>query len=386
MSASDIRTMLETLQDRGLYLVVASTDPLSLETKRLFEERGYPEFDLCLDRSKVGVSKGSQRWLEYASGELGVELWECFYVGDDDLDWRTAINGPVMYLNANWSKRPTAKMTCITVDRPLDVTEFAEHFLLSPSRFAFVHEDDRRGVHVRVLYPQSDLAQDILASTRPASGFSMIDILHHKKDVQVGKMKAQDLLMLHVVSSLQLRGEIERAALWTVYPGSDPGRPLKPVEEYLDRLSRTCHGYFLPDLLVRGIPGRDTSLARSLGKAVSMDDQLHTVHVNPNYSKRIRGKQVIVFDDFTTRGTSLELARNLLLAAGASQVVGLAAGKYGFRYTSYSLRPDVVIDPFSLETRSWEDVFTSQTSQLGRDDEAMKRVQASFLRQAVERG
>jgi predicted amidophosphoribosyltransferase len=52
-------------------------------------------------------------------------------------------------------------------------------------------------------------------------------------------------------------------------------------------------------------------------------DQTNTVRVNParrNIQSR-DDRNVVVFDDFTTTGISLEWARNLLYAAGAGRVV-----------------------------------------------------------------
>ncbi|MCX4564555.1 hypothetical protein OHA02_51590 [Streptomyces phaeochromogenes] len=56
---------------------------------------------------------------------------------------------------------------------------------------------------------------------------------------------------------------------------------------------------------------------------------------------------MIVFDDFTTEGKSLEWARTLLSEAGAARVIALTIGKYPSRHTVYRLRPGVTIDPFT---------------------------------------
>lgn len=74
-------------------------------------------------------------------------------------------------------------------------------------------------------------------------------------------------------------------------------------------------------------------------------------------------KAVIVFDDFTTTGSSLEWARNLFVAAGARQVIALTIGKYSSRYATYDPNPGVSIDPFVLSTLGLSD-FTELTHQL----------------------
>jgi hypothetical protein len=50
--------------------------------------------------------------------------------------------------------------------------------------------------------------------------------------------------------------------------------------------------------------------------------------VSPEYKGKLGGKTVIVFDDFTTSGMSLDWARTLLLSAGAERVILVTFGKY----------------------------------------------------------
>ncbi|GGL16262.1 phosphoribosyltransferase [Mangrovihabitans endophyticus] len=82
-----------------------------------------------------------------------------------------------------------------------------------------------------------------------------------------------------------------------------------------------------------------------LQPSVSIENQIHTVHLGPSYRTRVKDKTVIVFDDFTTTGSSLEWAWNLFLAAGAREVIALTIGKYSTRYTTYDPKPGVSIDP-----------------------------------------
>jgi len=380
VTVGDLRGMLEALRAREMRLIVFSNDRLSPSTKQIYMDRGFPDIDLFLNAADVGKNKGSHLWVETAAKKLGIEPHAFFYVGDDDRDWHTAINTPIMYLQANWSKQSTAKMTCIEVATPRDVVSFVDQFLARPARFAFTLDDEATGLHLRSLFPQGP----VLVGSPPHPTFDLLDLLHRRIDVQVGNMSAQSLLMFHLVSSLNLLGEIERAALWTVYPSSDPASPLKPVEAFLGLQSKTAHGYFKEDLIVRGRRGRDTSRARYYGEPVSMDDQLHTVHLNPAYQRQIRNKQVIVFDDFTTSGRSLELARNLLLAAGASKVILLAAGKYREAHTQYLLKPNVTLNPFALETRGWMDVFETRRWPLTRDPRAILSVTEAFAAQKAQ--
>ena len=54
---------------------------------------------------------------------------------------------------------------------------------------------------------------------------------------------------------------------------------------------------------------------------------------NSDYGgKKLKGRVVCVFDDYSTMGNSFEAARSLLLVVGVKQVVMVALGKFGFNY------------------------------------------------------
>ncbi|MER5915716.1 hypothetical protein ABT124_36130 [Streptomyces sp. NPDC001982] len=69
---------------------------------------------------------------------------------------------------------------------------------------------------------------------------------------------------------------------------------------------------------------------------------------------------MIVFDDFTTEGTSVEWARTLLDEVGAAQVIALTIGKYPSRHIVYRLRSGVTIDPFTTNDVTLADFRTAR--------------------------
>jgi hypothetical protein len=122
------------------------------------------------------------------------------------------------------------------------------------------------------------------------------------------------------------------------------------MNEFLAAAAKFFHGWLKEDLLVRGRQAVDSSRARSRREHVGFTNQSNTVLVSPDYRGRLRGRTVVVFDDFTTSGMSLDWARTLLLEAGAERVVLMTFGKYGqnhpLRHSLYS--PVSAVDPFGL--------------------------------------
>ncbi len=155
--------------------------------------------------------------------------------------------------------------------------------------------------------------------------------------IKVGNQKAQTLLVLHALSSLSLEGIFPRNSVIGIYPSSKPDTVSEVIESFLKPISSAFHAYYKRDLLLRAIEAPNTSDVRAARKhhLISFLTQSNTVCLNPEYESLVRGKTIIIFDDFTTTGRSLEWARNLLYAAGATEVVLLTIGKYRYEHDVY---------------------------------------------------
>jgi len=114
---------------------------------------------------------------------------------------------------------------------------------------------------------------------------------------------------------------------------------------------------------------------------VSFTEQSNTVHVNSRHEAIIsRGdKTVLVFDDFTTSGMTLEWARNLLYSAGANRVVLLTVGKCPpWTCSLFTPVEEGIVTPF--EHKIYNDLFDFQRVSLSmnRDAAAPSLVRTSF--------
>ncbi len=156
--------------------------------------------------------------------------------------------------------------------------------------------------------------------------------------------------MFHAVANLYAVGLIRSGCYFAVYPRSTPGNRDEAMDEFLRAAACFFHGWFKYDLLVRGRQAVDSSRARSRREYVGFTNQSNTVIVSPEYQGKLGGRTVIVFDDFTTSGMSLDWARTLLLAAGAERVVLVTFGNYGqnhpVKHSLYS--PAMTVNPFGL--------------------------------------
>ena len=120
---------------------------------------------------------------------------------------------------------------------------------------------------------------------------------------------------------------------------------------------------------------------------VSFLDQANTVHINQARRKVLSrdNRNVVVFDDFTTTGMSLEWARNLLYSAGAGRVVIMTIGKYGRTPCGKSHRvhllcPGAAIRPYEPAEYDVESLFNDSFEAMQESKAAESIVRTSFER------
>jgi hypothetical protein len=194
----ELRNVLTRLKSWHLKIAVFSTHPMNID--RELQRRSLPSVDLFLTKADVGISKGSHEWVEEAARRLRIKRHQFLYVGDGEWDWRTAINAAILYLHAGWSAPLPPETKALIVPRPQRVLLFASHFLLQSPRWEFALDVPEKGVYVRSLLK----ASAVLAATAPRDEFRLQDVLTYERRVRVGNARAQDLLLLHALSSLLL--------------------------------------------------------------------------------------------------------------------------------------------------------------------------------------
>lgn len=138
-------------------------------------------------------------------------------------------------------------------------------------------------------------------------------------------------VQLHLLSSIYLTPSLRDADVWGYYPSSTPKDDDMELMALVARLVREplkrMYAQQGRPLLVRHRPAQ----ARHIRSVDRMNpcEQIESVHVNPDAERCIRGKNVVVLDDYLSYGVSFSVARSLLEAAGAKSVAGVAMGKFG---------------------------------------------------------
>lgn len=314
--------MIAALADAGLAIAVASNQ--SGAARKLVGAGITP--DLLLDQASVGSRKGSKDWVDTACAEFGVDRYELVWLGDGDLDMRSAVNTKVAYFNAGWSAPDYAYGINIVEPRRFAAV-VAECFAKPTDWFVTFDAVDAAG---------RPLAIRAMTDSRGGGSKTLEDQLRHflkdRLDFPLGPFMFGDAVALHLLGSIYGAGLTQETNTWTVYPGSRRDSGTNPsLAPFVANAARLFHSSYVDDLLLRHTDALDSGQTRAGGGQVGFGNQINTVHLNLAHRGRIQGRRIVVVDDFETDGNSLECARNLLLQAGAASVTCVSIGKYRMR-------------------------------------------------------
>lgn len=314
--------MITTLADAGVEIAVASNQP---GAARKLAAAGIAP-DLLLDQASVGSRKGTKAWVDTACAEFGIGRHELVWLGDGDLDMRSAVNTKVAYFNAGWSE-PDYPYGINVVEPRLFAAVVGECFAKPSDWFVALDAVDVAGRPVAIR---------AMTDSRGGGSKSLEDQLRHflkdRLDFPLGPFMFGDAVALHLLGSIYGTGLTQDTNTWTVYPGSKRASGTNPsLAPFVANAARLFHTSYVDDLLIRHTDALDSGQTRAAGGQVGFSNQIDTVHLNPAHRQRIRGKRIVVVDDFETDGNSLECARNLLLQAGAAGVICVSIGKYRMR-------------------------------------------------------
>ena len=334
-----VEDMVTRLQQRGVAVFVASNQPRLIGPE--IKLSCIPEENF-LYYENVGVKKGGGRFVDTVCSGMGIRYNEIVYLGDSDNDMREAVRHQVALFLAAWSA-PTYKYG-IPVREPSHFAQIIETFFLKERLWYYkVDGADQLGrpVMVRALLSATDCkqagVQDLLKQKIPGP--------------PVGRLSLGDFLSYHLLASvylegLHLRGTPGKPLIWCVYPAHLGGQTGVLVD-FSVLMSRLLREQYRQDLLVRHRPAIKSATARYRGQHPPIGNQFQTVVLNTSSRDKIVGRTVIVLDDFTTYAQSFETARNLLLNAGAAEVIAVAVGKYNVPYMAQSLKDGVLLDSFA---------------------------------------
>ena len=313
---------LAQLKSMGIKLVIFSNHPRH-DVENKIKNLAMPP-DLIVTRDDVNISKGSPEWIKHVTQKIGLKRNELLYIGDTDLDMKTAVNSKVIYFNAEWSN-PGYKYG-LPIESPILLPIIIKNFFLKKHLWYWsVDSKDLKGNAVisRALIKKRDIGVGSFKD-------DLLDWAKYEKESKLGSLTMSEFVFYHIIGSLYLDDSFSQIDTIALIPGhAGDYNPL--IQNSMGRMARLFRETFIPDLLHRYKAAAKSSFARTSGKSPGFQNQVSTMHLNcePKFrSKAIENKTIFIMDDFITEGFTTEWARNLLYNANAKMVIAGAIGAF----------------------------------------------------------
>lgn len=374
-----VANMLARLVALGVRVVVAANHP-EPETRRQLSSAGLLEYvDHIVAREHVTRDKGSPVWVDKFRELTGLEANQLFYLGNSLYDMITATRGPMVYAHSAWSGA-AAYGYGLVAPSPGWVAAVIQHIFRKRHNWYWTmqgSDPSGRQLHAVTMIDANGAGGDQRLRS------ALLDLLKDDKDSSVGPMTLKEFVMLHMLASLNNDGDFAAAQLWTTYPGH-LGGPNNVMGDFLDVAAKLARNKYKPDLLERHAGAeKSNAVFRREGIAGAVRNQLETMRMGADYRKTLKGKRVLLLDNFLTWGSTTETGRNLLLAAGAATVKVACVGKYGTRMYVVGA-PAQTWDPFGTSPPQAAS-FRYQERIGSTDPRALHEFAASYAGMARER-
>ncbi|WP_317311332.1 phosphoribosyltransferase [Clostridium thermobutyricum] len=149
-----------------------------------------------------------------------------------------------------------------------------------------------------------------------------------RKVLKEGNKLYYNVLLCHFLASISNNKEFLEIQDWSIFPSS--GEELnQDMVAFKERARCLMGGRKKENIFIRHTKTWQSKQARFLNKnRLPCDRHFDTIIINDRYKGKLKNRVVCVFDDYTTNGTSFEVARNILLKEGAKKIFLIALGKY----------------------------------------------------------
>lgn len=278
--------------------------------------------------------------IKEAAAHLKIQPFDVLVLAGKSEDMQMAKNGRAILIAAGWSTDRTIRALGIQVSNPTELETLVGLTQGWVGHWWF--EGSEANYHARALADLSGYGRDITTSQQ----------LFAKKLTAIVKSGGTQLTALALLASrsLLIDGIYGiKDLLWGVYPSSQVSLPgdTEVLSDFTHRLRTTVSlaRFAKRDepLFIRHTGSEKRSLNKSADRT-NPTDQITTMHLNPEYRTRLKGRHVIIIDDCTTHGLSFGVAAAFLRAGGAKSVTGIALGKFGNTMKYFDIK--ITSDPF----------------------------------------
>lgn len=270
---------------------------------------------LCRAKDRRVPGKPQKEATNYVLNLMGWKSTETLYIGASENDMQTAVNGSLLFLRATWWAHKTNYG--FEFSTPKDIARFIDTFCLRDHLWCHeIHDND---FHFYALAPFSTMKEEYTLYSSDARAAAKHGLGH--PDFWTGAL----------ISSLYFSGIHEKITYVSVYPGHKAGFGNNIMDNAISLFGKCFRKNYIPDLIIRHTQSLKSQDARNSGKVIDHANQLNTICLNPTPQRTPtakyktpplgRGKTVLLIDDITTKGFSLESARAYIEQTGAKVIM-----------------------------------------------------------------
>ncbi|CDG95558.1 conserved hypothetical protein [Xenorhabdus bovienii str. puntauvense] len=360
---SELRKLFSFLLSKDIRIIFLTNNNKNVITKDGYValdeylKHQYPDsIHFCRELNNEIPVRQTGKAIDFIMAELNLKRNEMVYVDRSEEDLQSATNGKTLFINATWYE-PVNEYG-FQFSEPKEIARFIDVFCLREQLWGWqghLNED----VHY---YAHAPFSTYIPEFTRYSA---------NARDLAKLSIGSPDFWIRYLGASIYFSGLSEGASFITTYVGhnaNDPYKLANIMEHDLKGLAVSFKGKYLKDLFVRHTTAIKSQQARINNNEVKITFQTNTVNLNPSPIKNLvtgeryvnkpslRGKKVLVIDDFCTEGNAHETARMYLKAAGA-QVINISWLKFINRDVAVrELNCRKKINPWKSNTLTLEDI------------------------------
>lgn len=279
------------------------------------------------------------------------------FIGPKNVDMYNATHFKLLYLCSMWSNKieDKAKTYGTKVYSFKELIEVLKILNIHNNFYYTLKVDDKTTVHALTS-----------ANTWNVSESENKIISIFKKTLKEGNQQYLSAVMLYLISTLMDNDELKNVDIWGIMPSSGTA-----INDDLNTIKDHCR--FLTgnklnqDLLIRHTPTEKSHYTPKIKRLeIGAKKHLKTIHINPYFKNKIKGKTVCIIDDYLTNGISFEAIRNLLEKAGASKIFLIAIGRYrskdsqgkgNYQKEDYTLSDDIYTTNIQYELNNRDGDF-----------------------------
>lgn len=334
------------------YLIISRSaffnqnDEVRPETYELFRNMGDREIEvLIVTRSSARYKELVKREfpnfdIEFVSrGKISRKVFKDVYsnimlIGAVDEDIRIAANNKILLINPLWisNVEPNMEKYGFQLNNFRQILQCIDILNLNSEIFYDFQVDEKTrliAVSNANKYYAVKSEQEMIAK--------------YKSTLKFGNRKYKYAVYFHYLTMVLGMEEFRDIDLWMAVPSSS-GSNDNDIYDIVKRTRYLLNNRSSKELFIRHTPAEKSTFMNSTERIrLGATRHLDTIHINPYYKGKLKGKKICILDDYVTYGPSFESIRNLLIREGVSEILLVAIGTFQKEYykEDYQILGDV---------------------------------------------